>query len=149
MVVEYNYSYDNGGPGLWNDINSEGVTYDENETFGNIEAGILSEISTNITVSGNYIFNDGFNPSGTGPWWGAGILIVDSNTVSVYSNTVVNCMNGIVGRDRKPRRRAQRPTLRIAKPQRRGQYDYPSYRHGRGHCHRRKRNQQCSLHQHE
>ena len=97
VFVRYNYSYNNGGPGLWNDINSEGVTYDENETFGNIEAGILSEISTNITVSGNYIFNDGFNPSGTAPWWGAGIMVVDSNTVSVYSNTVVNCMNGIAG----------------------------------------------------
>ena len=24
-------------------------------------------------------------------------MIVDSNSVSVYSNTVVNCMNGIVG----------------------------------------------------
>jgi len=97
VVVRYNYSYNNGGPGFWNDINSQGVTYDENETYGNVEAGILSEISSNITVSGNYIFDDGFNPSGTGPWWGAAILIVDSNTVSVYSNTVVNCMNGIVG----------------------------------------------------
>lgn len=97
VMVEYNYSFANGGPGLWNDINCEGVTYNENETYDNIEAGILSEISTNITVKGNYIFDDGFNPSGTGPWWGAGILIVDSSTVSVYSNTVVNCMNGIVG----------------------------------------------------
>jgi hypothetical protein len=97
VVIRYNYSYNNGGPGLWNDINSEGITYDENETYGNVEAGILSEISTNITISGNYIFDDGFNPSGTGPWWGAGILIVDSSTVSVYSNTVVNCINGIVG----------------------------------------------------
>jgi len=26
-----------------------------------------------------------------------GILIVDSNTVSVYGNTVVDCMNGIIG----------------------------------------------------
>ena len=41
VVIRYNYPYDNAGPGLWNDINSEGVTYDENETFGNTEAGIL------------------------------------------------------------------------------------------------------------
>ncbi|MGO8814046.1 MAG: right-handed parallel beta-helix repeat-containing protein [Terriglobia bacterium] len=97
VIVEYNYAFANLGPGLWNDINSEGVTYNENETFGNIEAGILSEISTNITVKGNYIYNDGSNPSGTGIWWGAGILIADSTNVSVYSNTVINCMNGIVG----------------------------------------------------
>jgi len=96
-LIEYNYSFANMGPGLWNDINSNGVTYSENETYGNIEAGILSEISTNITVKGNYIYDDGFNPSGTGIWWGAGILIADSTNVSVYSNTVVNCMNGIVG----------------------------------------------------
>ena len=97
LVVQYNYSYNNAGPGLSNALNSEGVTYDENETSGNMEAGILSELSSNITVSGNYIFNDGSNPSGSGPWWGAGILIVDSSTVSVRSNTVINCMNGIVG----------------------------------------------------
>ena len=97
LVVEYNNSYHNGGPGLWNASNSKGVTYNENDTSGNIEAGILSEVSTNVTISGNFISDDGFNPSGSGPWWGAGILIVDSSTVSVYSNTVVHCMNGIVG----------------------------------------------------
>ncbi len=97
VVVQYNYSFANGGPGLWDDINSEGITYNENETFNNVEAGIFSETGTNVTIKGNYIFNDGFNPSGAGPWWGAGILIADSSTVSVYSNTVVNCMNGIVG----------------------------------------------------
>lgn len=43
LVVQYNYSYNNAGPGLSNALNSEGVTYDENETSGNIEAGILSE----------------------------------------------------------------------------------------------------------
>jgi len=97
LVVQYNYSYNNAGPGLSNALNSEGVTYDENETSGNIEAGILSELSSNITISGNYIFDDGSNLSGSGPWWGAGILIVDSSMVSVRSNTVINCMNGIVG----------------------------------------------------
>ena len=95
--MQYNYSFANGGPGLWDDINSEGITYNENETFNNVEAGIFSETGSNVTIKGNYIFNDGFNPSGAGPWWGAGILIADSSTVSVYSNTVVNCMNGIVG----------------------------------------------------
>ena len=66
LMVEYNYSHNNGGPGLWNDINSEQVTYNENETSNNIEAGILSEISSNITVTSNYILDDGFNPPETG-----------------------------------------------------------------------------------
>lgn len=97
VTVEYNYSFDNGGPGLWNDTNCEGVTYSENETFGNQEAGIFSEIGTNVTIKGNYIYDDGFNPGESGIWWGAGVLIADSVNVSVYSNTVINCMNGIVG----------------------------------------------------
>jgi hypothetical protein len=97
LTVEYNSSHNNGGPGFWDDANSQDVTYSENEANGNIEAGILTEMGSNITISGNYIFNDGSNTSGSGPWWGAGILISDSATVSVYSNTLVNCMNGVVG----------------------------------------------------
>ena len=97
FMVEYNYSENNGGPGFWNDLNTAGITYNENATSNNIEAGILSEISSNVTITGNYIANDAFNPSRSGIWWGGGILIVDSNTVSVTSNTLVNCMNGIVG----------------------------------------------------
>jgi len=69
FIVEYNYSENNGGPGFWNDLNSEGITYNENATSNNIEAGILSEISTNVTISGNYIAHDAFNPSGAGIWW--------------------------------------------------------------------------------
>lgn len=97
VTLEYNYSFNNLGPGLWNDINSQYVTYNENETSGNIEAGILSEISSDITISNNYIVNDGSNPSGAGIWYGAGILISNSSNVSIYSNNVVNCMDGIGG----------------------------------------------------
>src|SRR5208282_2277727 len=42
-------------------------------------------------------WDDGSNPSATGLWYGAGILISNSSSVSVYSNTVSDCMNGIVG----------------------------------------------------
>jgi hypothetical protein len=97
VTIEYNYSYNNGGPGFWNDVNSQYVTYNANQASGNIEAGIFSEISTNITINNNYIFNDGFNPSGSAIWWGAGILISDSSSVSVYSNILVNCINGVAG----------------------------------------------------
>ena len=95
LTVQYNYSHDNAGPGFWNDGNSQYVTYNGNQASGNIEAAILSEISSNITIANNYIWDDGNNPNGSGIWWGAGILISDSSTVSVTSNSISNCMNGI------------------------------------------------------
>jgi hypothetical protein len=97
VMIEYNYSHNNGGPGFWNDIHSQYVTYSQNQATANVEAGIMSEISTDITISNNHIWNDGYNPSGTGIWWGAGIFISNSSNVSTYSNTVSNCLNGIVG----------------------------------------------------
>lgn len=96
-MIEYNYSFSNGGPGLWNDINSQYITYNQNQTSANIEAGIMSELSTDITIRNNYIWNDGHNPSGSGIWWGAGIFVSNSSSVSIYSNDVSYCMNGIVG----------------------------------------------------
>ena len=96
-TVQYNYSYNNAGPGFWNDGNSQYITYNENQASGNVKAGILSVDSSNIIISNNYIWNDGFNVDGSGIWWGAGILLNDSSTVSVSSNNVSNCMNGIGG----------------------------------------------------
>jgi len=97
LVFKYNYSHDNAGPGFWVDINSQGVLCDSNQFSANTEAGVLTEISSNITISNNYIWNDGFNPDGSGIWYGAGILMSDSTYVSVYFNTVSNCMDGIGG----------------------------------------------------
>ncbi len=97
LTVRYNYSHNNAGPGYWNDIDSQYVTYDQNQASSNIEAGIMSEISSNITISNNYIWNDAYNPSGSGIWNGGAILISNSSDVSVYSNSVSSSMNGIVG----------------------------------------------------
>lgn len=97
LTFQYNFSYNNAGPGFWVDINSQNVICNSNQFTNNIEAGVLSEISNNVTISNNYIWNDGFNPSGSGIWYGAGILISDSTYVSVYFNTVSNCMDGIGG----------------------------------------------------
>ncbi len=97
LTFEYNSSYGNYGPGFWIDINSQNVNCNGNQFTGNIEAGVLSEISNNVTISSNYIWDDASNPDGTGIWYGAGILIVDSTNVSVYFNTVTNCMDGIGG----------------------------------------------------
>lgn len=97
VMVEYNYSHNNNGPGFWNDIDSQYVTYNQNQASGNIEAGIYSELSYNITIENNYIWNDGYNPDGSGIWWGAGILVQNSSNVTIYSNSVSYCMDGIGG----------------------------------------------------
>jgi hypothetical protein len=85
------------GPGFWVDINSQIIICNGNQSTANIVVGVLSEISGNVTISNNNIWNDGLNPDGIGLWYGAGILISDSTYVSVYFNTVSNCMDGIAG----------------------------------------------------
>jgi rhodanese-related sulfurtransferase len=97
LTVQYNYSYSNGGPGFWDDINSRYVVYDSNQATNNKVAGILHEIGYNATITNNYIWNDASNPSGADLWWGAGILISNSSDVTVEGNVVTNCMNGIGG----------------------------------------------------
>lgn len=97
VMIQYNYSHGNSGPGFWNDIDSQFITYNQNQASENVVAGIMTEISFNITISNNYIWNDGYNTDGTGIWWGAGILVSNSSNVSVYSNVVSNCMDGIGG----------------------------------------------------
>jgi parallel beta-helix repeat protein len=97
VTVQYNYAHDNDGPGFWTDINSQFVRIDSNQATRNKEAGIFMELSYNITVSHNHVWNDGFNSAGASIWWGAGILNTDSSDVEIYSNQVTDCMNGISG----------------------------------------------------
>lgn len=98
LTVQYNKSHDNVGPGFTTDVNSRYVLYDSNTTTQNREAGILHELGYDATIRNNYIYQDGFNPDGTGSlWWGAGILITDSSNVTIYGNNVSKCMNGIGG----------------------------------------------------
>ena len=97
VTFRYNYSHHNGGPGFWTDLNSEGILCDQNQFTANTEAAVMIELSSYVTVSSNYIWNDGFNADGSNPWWGDAIMISNSSNVSVYFNRVTNCMNGIVG----------------------------------------------------
>jgi len=97
LRFRYNSSHDNSGPGFWIDVDSQDILCTENAFSRDLEAGILSELSTNVTISLNYIWDAGFNPDGSSLWWGAGILIVNSSNVSVYFNTLTHCMNGIGG----------------------------------------------------
>jgi len=97
VTFRYNYSHDNAGPGFWTDLGAQNVICDSNQFSGNEEAAILNELSYTTTISNNYIWNDGFSPDGSGLWWGAGILVSDSSSISVVQNNLSYCMNGIVG----------------------------------------------------
>ena len=96
LIVRNNYSHDNNGPGLWTDIDNVNALYENNRTRNNKGAGIFHEISFDAVIRNNTLEEDGYNPHGNGPWWGAGIRISASSNVEVYGNTVTNCMNGIV-----------------------------------------------------
>jgi len=97
LTMLNNNSFNNNGPGFWNDISSENVTYTGNQASGNVEAGILIEISDTVTITNNTIVNDGFVAGQSGLYYGAGIVISTSSNVTISGNTITNCMDGISG----------------------------------------------------
>jgi hypothetical protein len=97
LIVRNNKVHDNEGPGLWTDIENSNVLYENNSTSHNEVAGIFHEISYDAVIRNNTVEDDGYNPHGSGPWWGAGIVVSASANVEVYGNHIINCMNGIVG----------------------------------------------------
>jgi hypothetical protein len=96
VTVTGNNSHDNNGPGLWTDVENSGVVIAFNTTSNNRVAGIFHEISYDAQIHDNTLTNDGNDPRGTSPWYGAGIMISNSRDVNVYNNTLTNCQNGIM-----------------------------------------------------
>ena len=93
LIVRGNYSHDNYGPGLWTDIDNDGVLYEGNRVEDNFHAGIKHEISYSAVIRNNTLKRNGFgNPRDIK---GAGILIANSPNVEVYGNTLVGNKNGI------------------------------------------------------
>jgi parallel beta-helix repeat protein len=93
LLVRGNTVRDNKGPGLWSDVDSTGVTYEDNTVTDNELAGIMYEISEQATISYNTVRGNGF---GFHVWlWGAGILLAASHNVVVSDNTVTNNANAI------------------------------------------------------
>jgi len=97
LVVRGNYVHDNVGPGFITDYNNYNTLYESNHTARNIAAGIMHEVSFSAIIRYNQIESDGFNPRGGSAWWGSGIRILASSDVEIYGNTLVKCMNGIIG----------------------------------------------------
>jgi len=96
LTITNNYSHDNFGAGLWTDIENSNVNISFNQLANNGGAGIIHEISYSAVIHDNTITNDGYDPRGTGPWWGGGIIVANSSSVQVYNNTLTDCQNGIM-----------------------------------------------------
>jgi parallel beta-helix repeat protein len=69
------------------------VTVTGNRIYGNSTAGIMLEVSSHATVSGNAVWENGWGSTAWG--WGAGILVSSSSSVAVSGNTVAWNADGI------------------------------------------------------
>jgi parallel beta-helix repeat protein len=101
-----NYVHDNGGNGLWADINNINTTFDGNTVSNNWGAGIYEEISFNATIINNTVTKNGMPSSPHGGnrqgWaWDAGIQLRRSGALSasapviISGNRVANNYNAI------------------------------------------------------
>jgi parallel beta-helix repeat protein len=95
LTVRRNRSHDNGGPGLWTDINCVDVLYEGNSVSGNAGGGIRHEISYRAVIRDNEVSGNGGSEALNG-WGPAGIEVAGSSEVEVAHNTVTGNANGIV-----------------------------------------------------
>src|SRR5262249_11433104 len=80
LTIDGNESFNNNGPGLWCDINCQGVVFSNNRVHDNQGAGILFEISSGAKIYNNAIWNSGANAPA--------INISTSANAEVYSNVL-------------------------------------------------------------
>jgi parallel beta-helix repeat protein len=93
LVIENNQAYSNNGPGIWIDVDGEGIEIRNNRVYDNSRAGIIYELSFNARIHGNVVYNNG---RGFDAWgFGAGILIQNSSNVEVFNNVVAWNADGI------------------------------------------------------
>lgn len=109
-TISYNYSHDNGGPGIWFDsggAGNDGATINNNHVTNNYYNGIMWEVSKGGTIAFNHTSNNGgaiTNPYPTGSincttnWlWCAEILSSSSSggsLLDIHDNTLVSANNG-------------------------------------------------------
>ena len=79
--------YNNGGPTLWVDTGNTNTIIRNCRVHDNAYSGIMYECSSSATITGNFVWNNGWgDPRGWG--WRAGILVSTSQTTEVYGNIV-------------------------------------------------------------
>ena len=98
LVVRNNYVHDNGGPGIWTDIDNVHVLIENNRVEANAREGIVHEIGYSAVIRNNSVTGNGTGDPyrGQGWLWNAGIGIHASRDVEIYGNTVSGNANGIV-----------------------------------------------------
>lgn len=91
LVVSYNYSHDNGGPGLWTDNDNQNTSYDHNIVSNNAGPGILHEISFDATITNNIVTDNGRRASCDGWLWCAQINLSSSGgTIRIANNSTAS-----------------------------------------------------------
>lgn len=81
-----NHVYDNGGPGIWFDIENHLVTIESNRVHGNTHMGILYELGFDATIRWNTV--SGNSTALAGGSAAAAIDVSQSSGVQVYQNVV-------------------------------------------------------------
>lgn len=95
LLLKGNSVHDNGGPGLWTDIDNINSTIENNTVTNNEMDGIFHEISYKATIRNNHVEGNGW---GRKAWcYGAGITVSASRDVEVSGNTIIGNYNSISG----------------------------------------------------
>ena len=94
--------HDNACKGIWTDGGTHNAVITNNQIYNNWSEGVMVEISSGATITGNTIYGNGFHVnvgSGNGcAWlWGGGITIASSDHTEIAHNTVTGNCNGITG----------------------------------------------------
>ena len=93
VTMRGNYVHDNPGHGLHIDRWASNIVFEDNVVVDNLGNGIHYEISGSAIIRNNTVERNGFRDGGH-----FGIMVLSSNNVEVYGNTVRHNRNGILGR---------------------------------------------------
>lgn len=96
----------NGGPGLWLDVNVQNVRIENCLFTGNEASGLMIEISRDITVKHCLFSGNGVGRIGTPDpqdWGVGGIVLAESMNCDIQNCTITENQDGIVIREQGPR----------------------------------------------
>jgi parallel beta-helix repeat protein len=93
ITITGNEADTNNGPGIWCDVFSSAVTISTNRVHDNTRHGILYEVSSGGSITGNRVWENGWGFPAWG--WGGGIVVSSSGTTDVGNNTVAWNADGI------------------------------------------------------
>ncbi len=95
LTVRGNYVHDNRGAGLWTDGDNLYCTFENNKVENNAGPGIQHELGYDAVIRNNSLRNNALATAGKSIWWGADVVLNDSQNVQLYGNRIVSSVNGI------------------------------------------------------